>query len=243
MSHILDRMTAQEAHAKLADLNQRSQRVNVDLMRELDAARSYTDPDLSPEGLGKRRQEMADAARQKAAKALEALQVDQRQAADRIRRWAGDKRPGIGDDPVQVTKVSMAWDRARAMLDAGRSIPEVLANATDPALVLAVREFAGDWLAAQPRQADTGRPDTTGLTRTADARLAELHGGDTAAALRMLHDLEVAEAGWQARGSSVDQLGDPSARLSAALGAHYAEQIAGAGYQDGGDDPNAGNAA
>ena len=152
------------------------------------------------------------------------------------------------DLPIQLQRMSLAWDRARAMLDNGRSVPQVLASATDPAMVLAIREWGPDYLraAAPTRPGMDGlrdEPDFTGLARSADDRLAELHGGEVKTAMGMLRDLGVTEAAGQAWGQAAGRVSAGHDPMHAAVQAHYAEQSAGAGYQDTGDAAPAGDAA
>ncbi|RBY94087.1 hypothetical protein DQ244_01625 [Blastococcus sp. TBT05-19] len=257
MSHVLDRLKVQESRAALPGLAKRMQTLQMELTREITAARAFTDPDLSPEGLGKRREQLAETARKRADQELTALTAEMRQHIGRVREWAESRRPRVVDDPVQLQKMSLAWDRARAMLDNGRSIRQVLAESSDPAMVLAVREWGPDYLRAnEPRDSGLAgyaqRPepvDYSGLIRSADERLGELLRGEVATAVAALRELDVMEAGWQSRSANVGQqiVGGAHDPLQAAIEAHYAEQMAGAGYQDSGDDtgdsPPTGDAA
>lgn len=253
MTDFLARMNANDSRAALQELKQRISRVNRDLQTAVANARGFQDPDLSPQGLANRREQLMEQARSKAAAELKQLGGERQRHEARVRAWAEPKRPKVADDPVQLQKLSMAWDRARAMLDAGRSIPQVLATATDPLVPLAIREWAPDYLRAStpaPSGMDGLReePDYSGLVRSADDRLAELHGGDVKTATGMLRELEVTNAGWQAQQRAIDTqvAGGPFDGLYAAIETHYAEQSAGAGYQDadsGHGDPGHGDAA
>lgn len=247
MSDYLDRWNAQEAHAKLADLAKRSQQIGRELQQALDYARGYTDPKLSAEGLAEKRAELAAKAQLAATQQVNNLRVEHQQASAAITAWAGSKRPRIADDAVQLQKLSLAWDRARALLDSGRSVGQVLESATDPTMVLAIREWAPDYLrASTPRQEGLvglrEEADYSALARSADDRLAQLHGGDVATAVTMLRDLEVAGAGINSRTHHAELrvAGAPHDPLQAVLAGHYAEQFAGATYQDASD---AGDAA
>ena len=243
MSDFLGKMKAADARIKLGDLRTRLDQINLDLRRSLDEARRFNDPDLSAQGLEKRREQMATLARQRASKLLEQLQQESRTTAAQMRDWAQGKRPRVEDDPVQLKKLSMAWDRARAMLDAGVPMGEVISRATDPSMLLAIREWGGDYLRAswvRPKGLSgmhTMEPDTSGLARSADERLAQLAGGDTATAVRMLHDLDVFEAAaeptmrfitGQINGGSMD----PAALMAAEYEASMAAQVVQAGWQD-----------
>ncbi|RBY94826.1 hypothetical protein DQ244_06080 [Blastococcus sp. TBT05-19] len=244
MSDLLDRLNAQQAHGKLADLKHRLFLVDRDLRNALQEAAGYSNPDLTPEGLGKRRRQMEEIARTKAAKQLESLQAEQRQAAAQIRAWADGKRPMVADDDAaQLNRLTMAWANVQRALDNGRSMAEVITQFSDVPSLMAIREFGPNYLwATQPRRSGMEgygqqEPDTSGLVRSVEDRLAEVAGGDTAAAHRMRRELEAVEAGWSVSARTLEQTvagvrQDPTALMAAAFEARFAEQEATAGYQD-----------
>lgn len=235
MSDFLNRMKVQESRAALPGLAKQLQRLQMDLGRQLASARSFTDPDLSADGLQKRRQELADQARQRADQQVTALTTELNQHTGRVREWAESRRPTVPDDAAKLARMSIVWDNVRRQLDAGLPVRQVLASTTDPLGVLAVREWAPDYLrAAAPRVAGLAglaEPvDYSGLVRAADERLGELRGGEVASAVEALREVDRVEAGWRVRSAHVaGGLRDP---LAAAIEADLAEQMAGATWQD-----------
>ncbi|MFH5822278.1 hypothetical protein [Georgenia sp. AZ-5] len=237
----LARQRAQDARQRLAAAQQRATQINLELRNQLDEARRYQDPDLTAEGLRKRQEQMAATARDVASRKLAELKQDVETATAQVRSWADPLRPKVGDDAASLMRLQFAWDRARMLLESGRTVPEVLVNA-DADVALAVREWGPDWVRAQtPRAQGMARtlqeePDTSGLVRSAEARLAEVLGGQSAAAIEALRDVDVVQASLVPTVAFIDRQvsgvpADNRALMSAALESRFAAQEAVRGFQ------------
>lgn len=162
----------------------------------LEEANTYTNPDLSAEGLTKQRADLAaKAAAQHTAK-LEDLVSD-------FNRHAGDaKAAAQGQIPKPPADTSKEWARAKMLLDAGRPLHSLVANA-DPTLLHALTEWGPTYLEAE---AYKGRADGWAevnvdagpLLRAIQDRWGQVLGGSAAAAIEKGKQAAVAEAQFNA---------------------------------------------
>lgn len=153
----------------------------------MQAARNHTDPDLTPEGLTKKREDMTAQVRAKYAKEIDghrsALYIDHdRSAFDRYRpklNWnnAGD-----------VAKAQAKWSAVQAKLEAGMGIGQVIESA-DQITLAAISEFYGDYAETQHAGSLAGGqqyeiPDTTAVGQAVEDRAADLSGNSGREALQ-----------------------------------------------------------
>ncbi|GAA2407373.1 hypothetical protein GCM10010420_39340 [Streptomyces glaucosporus] len=220
---------------------ERIPRLRQDFADAEQAARTFTDPHLNDEGLQARRKEMLDQARAKLAAALDRLEAEAKQAADTIRRVAQEATAPAGNANEQLLaemRQSKAWERARSLLEAGRTPAEVIASA-DVDTLRALRAELPTYLAAQVKRkpglrnayGQTGEEfDPAPVLRTIDMAMAEKVGGQEGAALRAVLDLATVEPGLEVtfKGLRAEAAGmvDSMARMSNAMEAKYAEQMA-----------------
>jgi hypothetical protein len=167
------------------------------------AARTYTDPNLSAEGLERRRAEMRDRARAALAEDVAELERTAARAADTVRRAAAAADQGPTDPSEALLaemRQSRAWDRARLLLESGRPVGEVIASA-DLDTLRALRAELPAYLTAQterPAGTEGGswtEVDTAAVARTVEKTLADRLPGDQGAALRSRLELEAIEPG------------------------------------------------
>lgn len=152
-------------------------------------AQNFTDPNLSPEGLEARRRELAQQAQQMSAALADALDREVQRAAA-IARDAASRSTAAGDTSVQLLaemRQSRAWERARAQLDAGAALSEVIATA-DVDTLRALRTEYPAYLRAQDTRrgldrAQSDQPDPTAAVRAVDEALARLLPGEAGRAL------------------------------------------------------------
>lgn len=148
---------------------------------ELHAARNYTNPDLTDEGLSKQRELLVDRVRAKYGKEVDghrsALYLDHdRSAFDKYRPKLDWNNAGT------VAKAKAKWEAVQTKLNAGLSIGQIIDSADDTTLA-AINEFWTDHAEAQ-QAAGTSRgqqyeaPDTTAVQRAVEDRAADL-GGNT----------------------------------------------------------------
>lgn len=203
---------------------------------EMHAARNYTSPDLTHEGLSKHRERLVEQVRAKYGKEVAAhrssLYIDRdRSAFDRYRPKLDWNNTG------QVAKAQAKWDAVQTKLDAGIGIGQIIETA-DATTLAAINEFWSDHAEVmkaksedlmQPHEA----PDTTFVQRAVEDRAADLSGhtgrnalaksrqsaGLHAYAEVTLNRLEQAVSG-QTNGVS---------DLQTALEANHAEQMASSG--------------
>lgn len=212
----------------------------LDIRRTLDAAlvaaRSYTDPDLTPAGLQSRREQLAATARQAAEPRLGALRADATREAATLAERAARLLPQLGTDADSTARTAAKWAQVSMILAAGKPLRDVLATA-DVATALAIREYGPSWQEAQSYQASnlgesmTGSavPDHGPLHRSIDARLAKLIGGEDATnVLAAAHEAAAVAAGVEVAGKHMaDVIAGTATGMSgmdASLAAHYAEQ-------------------
>lgn len=105
-------------------------------------AQSFTDPLLSPEGIAKRRQELAANATADHKSKLESL--SNKFGAE----VAEAKRRAESEIPAPQADTSVAWSMAQMLLNAGQTLHQIIATA-DPALLHAVTQWGPTYLKAQ----------------------------------------------------------------------------------------------
>ncbi|BAS10401.1 hypothetical protein AHiyo4_38230 [Arthrobacter sp. Hiyo4] len=105
-------------------------------------AKTYANPDLSPEGLAKKRDELA----------AKAVAEHKAKLEDLTRSFNRDaavaKEAGLKEIPAAPADTSQAWGRAKMLLDAGQSLQHLVANA-DPAMLHALTEWGPTYLEAE----------------------------------------------------------------------------------------------
>ncbi|GGV83855.1 hypothetical protein GCM10010294_60880 [Streptomyces griseoloalbus] len=152
-------------------------------------AQNFTDPNLSPEGLEARRRELAQQARQLGATLADALGREVQRAA-LVARDAADRHTAAGDTNEQLLaelRLSRAWERARAQLDAGAALSEVIESA-DVDTLRALRTEYPAYLRAQDKRrgldrAQGDQTDPTAAIRAVDEALVPLLPGEAGKAL------------------------------------------------------------
>lgn len=140
---------------------------------------TYKDDYLSPAGLEEAR-----------AKKLQALREDGKQALNRIqlsvdtdRNWLKSKAEQAMPKPSGST--ADAWARVQMLLDAGRSLNQILENASDVLTLQAIREWGPTYLESKRTitfddgLAGSKPVDTAPLMNSIGKRWAELSGKET----------------------------------------------------------------
>ncbi|MEU9758896.1 hypothetical protein [Streptomyces sp. NPDC047985] len=197
-----------DAQLSLAAVRRAREADLAGLRRRLDdglsQARTFRDPDLTDEANARRRAEMERAARERASTELDAIERKTKAAAEQIRAYAErTSTPTACDATEQLlaeTRRGRAWDRARALLDAGRSTADVIASA-DIDTLSALRVELPTYLATRAAKpeglADLGwtEADPAPVLRTIDRALVDHLPKDQGAALRIRLDLDQAEPG------------------------------------------------
>lgn len=153
-----------------------------DLVAQLRQAEAFTDPDLNPEAINRRREQMRADALERARATIGTAHEVATFKAERAARAATAGASGQ-DTAADLTARAYAWERARMLLEAGRDLDDVLAGA-DELTARAVGEWAPTWLRAQtvrpsPEQDARGHhlftePDTSHVLPAVAARLAEV---------------------------------------------------------------------
>ncbi|MFJ6483962.1 hypothetical protein ACIQK6_28130 [Streptomyces sp. NPDC091682] len=231
-----------DANTALHRLTQTRKTELVELRRRLsDAfshARTFRDPDLTEEANARRRAEMERAAREQAAADLDRIERETSTAAALVRTVA-DKAAtparGTTEQLLAETRQARAWERARSLLDAGRTAQEVI-NGADLDTLHALRAELPTYLAAQRTKpqglagADFTEPDPARILHTIDrARLDHLPK-EQAAALRARLDLDAIEPGLRETLAGLrreaDGTADASNGLRSAIAARLADQAA-----------------
>lgn len=208
----------------------------LDIQRTLDAdlqtARTYTDPDLTPAGLQSRREQLAATARQAAEPRLGALRAEVAREASTLAERASSLLPKVGTDADTTARIGARWAAIQPLLAAGKPLVDVLASA-DAETAHAIRLYGPSWQEAASYRAGGGdqpAPDHTRLTRAVDTRLAQLTGDDATNALKAAHEATAVAAGVEVAGKHmvdvIAGVNNGTSGLSASLGAHYAEQEA-----------------
>ncbi|NNM44596.1 hypothetical protein [Knoellia koreensis] len=242
------RRDAEKARDRISGARSRLSELRKALQAAIGEARSFTHPDYTPEGLGRRRQELVEQARARFRPQLEQLQAQVSNDADTIGRLAKSTRPALADDPVALQRALIRWDQVRGMLEAGKPLRSVVAEADVDTLV-AVGEWGPSWLEAQayadrpaagsPMMRETPKVDGEALQSAITARLLEVADADTRWALSAQQVADQAVGGFTPMAEHVGRLldasGPPSSGLEAALAAHYGEQAATASLDAVGD--------
>jgi hypothetical protein len=210
----------QEYITKLTEL-QRSYRAAVE------TAQAFTSPDLSNEGIGKRRAELTAKAGTDHRVKLDQLTREFKQEA------AETKRAAEGEIPKPAGDTSQAWGRAKMLLDAGQSLQQIVAKA-DPALLHAVTEWGPTYLEAEAykARADGGfapvAVDSAPLLRSVRQRWSQVLDGSGAGRIQRGMGAEAAEAEFlvtaQHFGSKLDGIPTGADDLTAAIEARLAGQ-------------------
>jgi hypothetical protein len=240
MPTTLDHITASLRRATLTAIVTAFKGDLLTLEREYEAkvqaARTFTDPYLNPEGLAAKRTELTAQAGAQIAPRLDRLTELLDLAVTDLTAAATAARPALNwSDAASIQRAQVKWDQARMLLTKGVPIRDVIDNA-DGDTLLALREWGPSWLDAESYTA-TNRgvagftpTDHAAFERTIDQRIATVAGGDTAAATRAANDA-AATAAYAApvvRQLRADLTGTRGGNTSmgAAIEATYAEQAA-----------------
>ncbi|MFK0297422.1 hypothetical protein ACIQU6_44145, partial [Streptomyces sp. NPDC090442] len=197
-----------DANAATHRLKQTRKTDLVEVRRRLDAAlskaRTFRDPDLTGEANHRRRAEMERAARKQAAADLDRIQRETDAAATMVRTVANKATTtpaaGAAEQLLAETRQNRAWDRARALLDAGRTLPDVIKGA-DLDTLHALRTELPTYLATQHTKpsgldgVDFTEPDPTRAVHAVERALANRLPKPQGAALRARLDLDELEPG------------------------------------------------
>lgn len=231
-----------DANTAVHRLTETRKRDLVELRRHLSdtlaAAHAFRDPDLTDEANARRRADMARAAREQAAADLDRIERETDAAAALVRTVA-DKATaqptGATEQLLAETRQARAWDRARALLDAGRTVPDVTATA-DADTLYALRAELPTYLAARHTKpqglagAGFTEPDTARTLRTVEHTLADRLPSEQGAALRARLNLDALEPGLRETLAGlrreVDGTADPGNALRSAVAARIADQQA-----------------
>ncbi len=167
-------------------------------------ARSFADPDLSPDAIQTKRTELEQAAENQHARDrrdIEAAAKDRNATASAA---AGEARPKITDH----THVAARWAQYKPLFDAGRTVRQVLAKA-DVAGVQAVQDYGPSYFEAKAGMPAFGQEpvEIPDIARLCDDRFVAL-GGDAASYITSERetraDLERARVYTQSSGADSD---------------------------------------
>lgn len=211
-----------------SDIAAEIEQLNRDLNAALAAAQSHNDPHLTPDGLTAKRATLAKNARDAAGAKLANLKTSFDAAVD------GAKSAAARAIPKAEGSTRDGWERVKMILDAGISLPQVVAKAT-PEQLHALAEWGPSWIAAQSAAArSTGlgarewqAPDASLLHRSIQGRWAEVLGDTAAETIAEAMSADVVAAGIQqtathlATKASGGTTVDP---ITASLNAHYSQQ-------------------
>lgn len=232
-----------DAQLSLATVRRARETDLAGLRRRLDdglsQARTFRDPDLTDEANARRRAEMERAAREHAGTELDGIERTTNAAAEQIRAYAERiSAPTTGTATEQLlaeTRRGRAWDRTRALLDAGRSVADVIGSA-DVDTLRALRVELPSYLIARRAKPEglDGRgwteADPAPVLRTIDRALVDRLPKDQSAALRIRLDLDQAEPGLRETVAGLRRQVDGSAGdgdgLRSAIAARFADQEA-----------------
>ncbi|WP_162602613.1 hypothetical protein [Streptomyces spongiicola] len=204
----------------------------------LAAAHTFRDPDLTDEANNRRRADMARAAREQAAADLDRIEAQASQAASLVRTVANKATAPAGGTAEQLlaeTRQGRAWDRARALLDAGRTAQDVIEGA-DLDTLSALRTELPSYLAARHTKpqglagAEFTEPDPARVVHTVERALADRLPAEQGAALRARLNLDALEPGLRETLAGlrreVDGTGDAGNALRSAVAARLADRQA-----------------
>lgn len=139
-------------------------------------ARSFSDPDLSQEAIHTKRAALVQAEEDRYAEARNTIQSDAERSHTIRSQAAGEARPKITDH----AQVAARWAQMKSLLDAGRTVRQVLAKA-DVAGVQAIQDYGPSYLEAKGIAPGLGHAGTTlpDVGRLCDDRYIAL-GSDAA---------------------------------------------------------------
>ncbi|SHN32403.1 hypothetical protein [Streptomyces yunnanensis] len=211
------------------------------LSNDLAKARTFRDPDLTEEATTRRRTELEKKAREQAAADLDRIEHEANAAASLVRTVANKATAARQRDAAEQllveTRQTRAWDRARALLEAGRTVPEVIKGA-DANTLHALRAELPTYLAAQRTKpqgmacAGFTELDPAHLLHTINRALVDHLPKPQGAALRARLDLDALEPGLRETLAGlrreVNGTADPRDGLRTAIAACLADQQAGA---------------
>jgi hypothetical protein len=163
----------------------------IALMRDVEATRtsiaSFTDPDLSEQGIAQRRQAGLKALREQLPERVEALARKAESERSRFEEAFSAARPRLPQTADARMIAQQKWSQVKLLLDSGRPIQDLIKRA-DVDTALAIEEFAPSYLEAR-LPAPTGvmrhgeEPPHVDLAPLVENRLAELVGSDLATKL------------------------------------------------------------
>lgn len=230
---MFERRPAEQAIERMRGAKERVIALRNQLDAELHAARAYTNSDLSSEGLARKRQELAEAARSKAAPLIERERAILDADLGTVARWAGQHRPRMGEDAAAVQRAGIRWEGTKAKLAAGIPLGQVLASA-DMETLLALDAWGPDWLEVAHRQADDpsnpeelrGSADVAGFRRAVAARMASVASPEVAWALTAEQDAGVTDGAVRPWLDHLQAVGAGSQPAQDALEVAIASQLA-----------------
>lgn len=168
--HELDKATALVRNARSS-----SRDIAQALHRELAAAHTLTDPDLTLEANQRRRGETAQNARDLAGRALSVIRSDHA-ALRRDLAQAVIPMLDIADDPSSLIRAEQRWNQVKQRIEAGEQLPSILRTA-DSVTAKAIAEHAPSYLIAQvPRGLTIDDALGRALTGADDTRFEEIRG-------------------------------------------------------------------
>ena len=158
----------------------------------LQRAAAFTDPDLSDEGIAKRRQELTAAVQGEHADKLRSLEAEMAAEVERAKQAAAREIP---EAPAET---SAGWALAQMLLNSGQTLNQVIASA-DPAVLHAVSQYGPTYLRAQALQGrqDPYAPikvDTAGLQRSIRQRWGQVLGNAAQERIQQGQEAESVEA-------------------------------------------------
>lgn len=196
------------------------------LSSSLNAAASFTDPDLSDQGIQKKRAELRETAVAKARAEYNQLAANATTYRDSARAQV-DRLHNLMDRGTAADR-EVTFRRVAMLLDAGRGLADVIAEAT-PAELHAIEEWGPTWARAQatkPGGIDKlhfAEPDTGWIADAVMARRAE--GGNPAYAnLQEAEEALQQSKGW---GAYIDALEAGESPLGSVLNTIYQTDEAG----------------
>lgn len=175
----------QDYITKLTEL-QRSTRIAIA------EANSYANPDLSAEGLAKKRADLAAKVTSEHRNKLDDLMRSFKREAEAAKEAARKEIPAPPADTANV------WARAKMLLDAGQSLQYVVAHA-EPTMLHALTEWGPTYLEAEAYKGRSDdwaevKVDAGQLQRSIQQRWGQVLGGEAAERLEEGKQAEVAEA-------------------------------------------------
>ncbi|WP_022891237.1 hypothetical protein [Agromyces subbeticus] len=177
--------SVRNAATRLAEARARSVTLARATADAIARARTYTDADLSPQGLASKRAEFESQFRAAASTDLAAIQAEMTQA----RQYLADatrEHTQIPNDAAALIRAEQKWRQIERILDAGGDLRKQIRTA-DADTALAIAEHAPSWLEAASTTRGTGLYDAVanafgatdetpvnGVRRAAYARLADV---------------------------------------------------------------------